>query len=43
MDLSWIEIDLSEEEYYNETNISKYPCCYNNNNIVCEDNKIVEL
>jgi len=43
MDLSWIEIDLSEEQYYNETNISKYPCCYNNNNVVCENNKIVEL
>eukprot|EP00833_Pecoramyces_ruminatium_P003293 jgi/Orpsp1_1/1177325/evm.model.c7180000060998.1 len=40
---SWATIDISNQEYYNETTFKTFPCCYNNNNIVCEDNKIVEL
>ena len=41
--ITWVDIDLSEEKYYNKTNIEIFPCCYNNNFVVCEDNKIVEL
>ncbi|ORX78531.1 L domain-like protein [Anaeromyces robustus] len=43
MDTSWAYIDLSEEEYYDETNISKFRCCYNNNNVICKNNTIIEL
>ncbi|ORX61157.1 L domain-like protein [Piromyces finnis] len=39
----WGNIDFSEEENFNKTNMEYYGCCYNNNYVVCEDNKIVEL